>query len=256
VVSSAEQLAKLREVQAQLPSLRAIVCMDTFELRAPREHAFADVIATGGERRRPRRRAFRERAAPVRPEDLATIIYTSGTTGEPKGAMLTHHNIVFDLAACYELVTITSEDVSLSFLPLCHVFERMAGLYGMLRGGVTIAYAQSMDTVATDVREVRPTIINGVPRFYEKVHARILARVQEAPAFRQRLFAWGMRHLEQALAHTSSAATSARSRCGWRIVSSRTPCARAWAGGCASASRAARRSAHTRWSSSSRSASR
>jgi len=197
VVSSEEQLAKLREVQAQLPSLRAIVCMDTMELRAPRERAFADVVATGGERRTAAPRAFRERAAAVRPEDLATIIYTSGTTGEPKGAMLTHHNIAFDLAACYELVTITSEDVSLSFLPLCHVFERMAGLYGMLRGGVTIAYAQSMDTVATDVREVRPTIINGVPRFYEKVHARILARVQEAPAFRQRLFAWGMRHLEQ-----------------------------------------------------------
>src|SRR5207249_6097295 len=89
--------------------------------------------------------AYRRLAAQVKPDDLATIIYTSGTTGEPKGAMLTSANIHFDLVACLQVMEVRPTDVDLSFLPLSHIFERMAGLYSMLARGATIAYAESMD---------------------------------------------------------------------------------------------------------------
>src|SRR5439155_16037737 len=114
----------------------------------------------GGALRRAAEADLYRRSAAVFLEDaLATIIYTSGTTGEPRGAMLTHGNIVSDVEACLKVVGIGPTDLSLSFLPLCHIFERMAGLYVMLRAGVTIAYARSMDTVGEDAMAVKPTII-------------------------------------------------------------------------------------------------
>src|SRR5204863_5503635 len=114
------------------------------------EHGLEQVIAAGRARRAQDPAAFRARAAAVDAGDLATIIYTSGTTGEPKGAMLSHANIAFDVESCLVVMALRSDDVSLSFLPLSHIFERMAGLYSMLAAGVTIAYAESMDAVALD----------------------------------------------------------------------------------------------------------
>ncbi|HEV2105230.1 MAG TPA: long-chain fatty acid--CoA ligase, partial [Candidatus Eisenbacteria bacterium] len=148
--------------------------------------------AAGAARRAAAPGAFRALADAVRPEDPATIIYTSGTTGEPKGAMLSHANIASNVEACLQVVRLLPTDSCLSFLPLCHIFERMAGLYAMLEAGATIAYARSLDTVAADALEVRPTILNGVPRFYEKVYARVLENVSTQPALRKSLFHWGL----------------------------------------------------------------
>jgi len=121
-------------------------------------------------------------------EDLATLVYTSGTTGTPKGAMLTHNNILSNIEACSQLYDIYDSDTCLSFLPLSHIFERMAGYYFMLSKGVTIAYAENIDSVPLNLTEVRPQIVISVPRLYEKMFARVMERVLAGPWVRKQLF--------------------------------------------------------------------
>jgi len=129
----------------------------------------------------------------VGPDDLATIIYTSGTTGAPKGVMLTHRNFIANYQGAFQRIQIDESDSVLSFLPLSHVFERLAGYYYQAAYGVSIAYAESFMTVAEDIRKVKPTIVVAVPRFYEKTYTRILEEVQKAPAWKQGLFNWSVR---------------------------------------------------------------
>jgi long-chain acyl-CoA synthetase len=129
----------------------------------------------------------------VGPDDLATIIYTSGTTGAPKGVMLTHRNFIANYQGSFQRIQIDDSDSVLSFLPLSHVFERLAGYYFQAAYGVSIAYAENLTTVAEDIRKVRPTIVMAVPRFYEKTHARIMEEVAKAPAWKQKLFYWAVR---------------------------------------------------------------
>jgi len=129
-----------------------------------------------------------KRLSEIRPEDCVTIIYTSGTTADPKGVMLSHSNILSNAAAGASIVTVGPDDTCLSFLPLSHVFERTIGQFLMLMMGVTIAYAESMRKVADDMRIVRPTVMIAVPRFYEKLYARVTEAVRSAPAPRKILF--------------------------------------------------------------------
>jgi long-chain acyl-CoA synthetase len=130
---------------------------------------------------------FRYSALAVDPEQLATIIYTSGTTGIPKGAMLTHRNLVSNIRATSERLPLTMSDVNLSFLPLSHIFQRHVD-FACLNAGVTIAYAENATTVGDDMMQVRPTFASGVPRFFEKIHDRILAEVSHAPAVQRAIF--------------------------------------------------------------------
>ena len=138
-------------------------------------------------------------------EDLASIIYTSGTTGVPKGVMLTHSNIVAEALLSLRAMSVTESDVYLSFLPLSHVFERCAGLYTMIDAGATIAYAESIDRMAANLRECRPTIMLAVPRFYEKFYAKVMeasaaAGFPTAPLFelaRRAAIAWAARKNER-----------------------------------------------------------
>lgn len=129
----------------------------------------------------------------VSPDDLATIIYTSGTTGAPKGVMLTHRNFIANYQGSFQRIQIDDRDSVLSFLPLSHVFERLAGYYYQAAYGVSIAYAESLMSVGEDIRKVRPTIVVAVPRFYEKTYSRIFEEVAKAPAWKQKLFHWGVR---------------------------------------------------------------
>ena len=128
--------------------------------------------------------------------ELASIIYTSGTTGLPKGVMLSHRNILSNVESCATQFPITSEDTSLSFLPLSHVFERMAGYYFMLYQGVTIAYAENPNSVPTNMAEVAPTVVTSVPRLYEKMYARIMERVNSGPLLRRGIFFFALRQAE------------------------------------------------------------
>jgi len=122
------------------------------------------------------------------PDDIITFIYTSGTTGEPKGAMLTHRNLISNIEAVLQMIDCRPDDLFLSFLPLSHVFERMGGHFLPIYAGLTIAYAESLFTLANDIVEVKPTLMLGVPRFYASVMDRILASARQMPPLRQKLF--------------------------------------------------------------------
>ena len=137
-------------------------------------------------------RMYKEAAAAIPADKLATIIYTSGTTGEPKGVMLSHENVVSNILSTDAVITVTDDDEALSFLPLSHAFERMVCCFYLYKG-VTISFAESLDTIARDLQGVRPTTLTGVPRVYEKLHARIHDAVAQAPAIRRSLFHWALR---------------------------------------------------------------
>ncbi len=122
----------------------------------------------------------------------ATLIYTSGTTGEPKGAILTHRNFLFDVEDSLSVIDIYSEDVFLSFLPLSHVLERMAGHYLSCYRGCTVIYAESVDTVAENMSEVKPTIMVSVPRLYEKIYGRVLESVEAGSPAKRKIFYWAL----------------------------------------------------------------
>ena len=194
-VSTRDQLEKLQRVRHELPMLEAIVSFETLEAASPTVVTI-DAVAERGHARLMGEwgvgREFRDRAKQIRPDDLATIIYTSGTTGPPKGVMLSHANLLSNVIAGHTVVTVNEEDVSLSFLPLSHSFERTVS-YVYLAFGVTIVFAESIETVGRDLPIVRPTVMTAVPRVYEKFQARILEKGQALPQPRRTLFQWGVR---------------------------------------------------------------
>jgi long-chain acyl-CoA synthetase len=187
----------VQEVRHLLPALESVVVIDP---PAAIPAGSASVLSLEEVERRGHDRMtgewgaakeFRDEARALRPDDLATIIYTSGTTGEPKGVMLTHGNLVSNLRATADTLDLSQDDVALSFLPLSHGFERMVS-YVYLFCGVTIVFAESFDTVARDLARVRPTILTGVPRVYEKLHARILETARSAGGSKAAIFRWAV----------------------------------------------------------------
>jgi long-chain acyl-CoA synthetase len=190
-VSNAAQAAKVAEVKSQLETIRHVIRMDEGDI--PGTVALSEIRARGREALAKDRDAVRKRAASVEPEDLATLIYTSGTTGDPKGVMLTHSNLVSNVLGSVKVFReLSPDDVCLSFLPLCHSFERTAGHNVMLYTGATIAYAESVEAVPQNMQEVRPTMMSSVPRLYEKMYARVNEKVAQDPPFRQRIFRWAL----------------------------------------------------------------
>ncbi len=203
IVSNDDQAAKVREVRPGLPDLRDVIVIDQAESAAVRgvtEHSagaeigFADVIQRGHHRLMREDglgRAYKETVSTIGSDDVATLIYTSGTTGDPKGVVLTHGAIVANLVGADALVSPQDTDEALSFLPLCHALERTA-VYMYLYKGVTVTFAESLDTVSRDLARVRPTMMTGVPRVFDKIHARVLAAAEQAPAYRRALFNWAL----------------------------------------------------------------
>jgi long-chain acyl-CoA synthetase len=194
VCSTRAQLEKIQEVRHQLPSIEAIVVMETGAEAGPSVLTFDELAARGHGRMMGEwgaGRQFRDAARALQPGDLATIIYTSGTTGDPKGVMLTHANLVSNMMAGAEALDVHQEDVALSFLPLSHAFERMVSYIYLFRG-VTMIFAESFDTIGRDVALVRPTVLTGVPRVYEKMQARVLEKGQSGPAAKAALFRWAV----------------------------------------------------------------
>ena len=202
VVADETQAAKVRAVWDELPELSAMVIMDPAADAAAGEESgsgheelsLAEATDRGHRRLMTEDglgREYKERATAIAPDQLATIIYTSGTTGEPKGVMLTHGNVASNVMAGGSVVRVDSEDAALSFLPLSHAFER-AVVFLYLYQGVTVTFAESLDTIARDLGAVRPTVMTGVPRVYEKFHARVHEAVAGAPAIRRRLFHWAV----------------------------------------------------------------
>ncbi len=156
---------------------------------------------------------YRKLVDAVSPDDIATLIYTSGTTGPPKGAMLTHRNFVANYIACSERIHVSPRDLSFSFLPLSHVFERLAGYYYIIFNGGRIAYAESMQTVQRDLMEAKPTIAASVPRLYEKIHARILETIEAASPLQKKIFYWA-----RAIGQRASQKRLKKIELGWKLA--------------------------------------
>lgn len=190
-VSTAEQAAKAKQVRGALTSVRTVI---SFADSKPdgADITLAELEAKGATLDSAEKAAaFKAAALTVQPDDLATLIYTSGTTGLPKGVMLTHDNIHSNVTASRKNVPVTAGEVALSFLPLSHIFERM-GDYLFFSCGVSIAYAESIDTVPLNLSEVRPHFCMSVPRLFEKMYARVLENAVSGGAVKAAIFKWAV----------------------------------------------------------------
>ena len=192
-VSTAPQTAKIREIRAELPELKHVIAMDR-DAAGDGVIGLWDLYALGAQAEAAGEgKDFRAVALATQPDDVATIIYTSGTTGDPKGVMLTHDNIWFNVKSALRHFVLGPTDVTLSFLPLSHILERMAGHYGLFCVGATINYAESIDTIPQNLVEVRPTFVTSVPRLYEKMFARAHENALAGNLLKRRLFHWAKR---------------------------------------------------------------
>lgn len=184
-----------RHAQAEIESVATVervVFFDADGIEAGgRVALLTEVEQAGAELDRAEPEAFERLMRAVEPEDLATIIYTSGTTGEPKGVMLAHSAFVSNVLAVASALPIYDTDVSLSVLPLSHIFERTV-FYVFCWCGVSVHYAPSFDVVGEYLREVRPTIMTAVPRLFEKVYHRIVKKGTSAGGYREKLFLWAL----------------------------------------------------------------
>jgi len=192
-VEDGDQLAKVLQVHDRLERLSRVFVIDPPEDDHVIDHAglqvrSLDQVERAGRSGSDRDDGWPDAAAAVRPEDTATLIYTSGTTAQPKGVMLSHHNLFTNTIAATMVLPITGTDKVLSWLPLSHAFERLAGHYLMWYSGAEIAYAGSVTTVARDMVETGPTFVVGVPRLYEKFYDAVMTAVQEGGAAKKLVF--------------------------------------------------------------------
>ena len=202
-----EQLDKILEVRARCPGLVKIFVYDMEGL-----HGFADdqvmpfeaLLELGARYDREHPGAFDAMVEIARPDDLAILVYTSGTTGPPKGAMLSHRNILFQLGHSDFIVDLHPGDQQLSFLPLCHIAERTFTVFNPLRTGATVNFAESIDTVPDNIREVAPALFFAVPRIWEKFYSAVALRMREATWPGRVAYRWaigvGMRVAERRIA--------------------------------------------------------
>jgi long-chain acyl-CoA synthetase len=181
-VENAGQLDKVMKTRAELPDIRKVIIFDPDGVKLDDfVMSWEQLLAAGFKYGSDNPKAYEEHADAVRPEDLATLVYTSGTTGPPKGAMLTHHNIVWTCGALNEVLTVTTEERKLSYLPLSHIAERVTGHFTHLYGGGETWFAQSIDTLREDLQACKPTIFFGVPRVWEKFYAGIMGLLEGLP---------------------------------------------------------------------------
>jgi long-chain acyl-CoA synthetase len=191
--STREQLDKVLARWDQLPGLEAAVLFEgDLPMGTGRSLIRWTELQTEGEAMEARRPEVRAWADQRQASDLLTLIYTSGTTADPKGAMLSHSNLVGNVLSSLEAVDMGEGHRCLSFLPLTHIFERMAGQFLMVHIGASIYYAESVNTVAADLLVVRPTVLASVPRIYEKIFQRIYEGVASAGLVKRLIFHWSM----------------------------------------------------------------
>ncbi len=194
-VQGRERLEGLLAVRTDMPSVERIVAIEASGAGEPLHGAspaglesLEAFMARGSEADQ----AWLEKmAAHAKPEDLATLIYTSGTTGDPKGVMLTHDNLVSNALTGCDVLGLEGYFTALSFLPLSHSFERLVD-YCFFFKGITIAYAESVQTVAANLLEVKPHVFVAVPRVYEKVMARVLENATAAGGLKAKIFRWAL----------------------------------------------------------------
>ena len=185
-VSDQEVYDKIIKIQDKVKSLKKVYSFDTIKGCAN----WKELLVSGTSKEQ--EVVVKKRRASVAPEDLATIIYTSGTTGIPKGVMLSHDNVVSNvLSSSKRLPLNIGEASALSFLPICHIFERVI-LYIYMQNSVSVYYAESLEKIADNLREIKPNVMTAVPRLLEKVYDKIYARGAELTGIKQKLFYWAV----------------------------------------------------------------
>ena len=192
-VSDKDLYEKLLQVKPQVESLKGIFTFDEI----PGAANWKEVLDLG--ENDDNQQEVEDISKTIQPDDLATLIYTSGTTGRPKGVMLTHKNIVSNVTACAPIITDVTKGLdelkSLSFLPICHIFERML-YYLYVSNGFSIYFAESIDKVGENVKEVKPQIMTVVPRLIEKVYDKIVDKGAEAGGLKSKIFFWALSLVE------------------------------------------------------------
>ena len=193
-VENAELLATVDSIRKEAPCITAVVVFDTRGIDTQKDFLrFSDLKRD----EMPVDESVFDDLPPISADDTATIVYTSGTTGEPKGAVLSHHNIVSNALSLIRRFRVTSEDVFISFLPLCHMFERTCGYYTVLFTGASLGYAENLSTVAEDIKKIRPTILLVVPRVIEKAYDTVFKKVKESSPIKRALVLSAIRNLNK-----------------------------------------------------------
>jgi len=205
-----EQLDKVLTVRDKLPELKKIVVIDMKGLRDfkdPQVISYDEFRQIGLQEMEKNPGLFEKLGLAVNPEQTLFIVYTSGTTGRPKGAMLSHHNVLYACGIGLDTAFIYGDEEILTFLPLCHVAERINSVFNQLMNGQTLNFAEKLDTVPIDLREVQPQNFFAVPRFWEKFYSQIYMTINEANWVEQKVFHWavniGLKTSTLRLAHKS-----------------------------------------------------
>lgn len=190
-VEDAAQLKKLRDVKQELHQVDHFIVMSGDGDGLPDVMSLASLRELGRATRNKQPQLFAERTATLRPDKVLTIIYTSGTTGAPKGAVLTHSNMMYEADCLLSMDVVGVEDDQLLFLPMAHVFAKVLEMCWW-RVGHVMSFAESLDKLVANMAEVKPTLMGAVPRIYEKVYAKVVANGTAAPGAKGKLFAWGL----------------------------------------------------------------
>jgi long-subunit acyl-CoA synthetase (AMP-forming) len=186
VAENAEQLAKFKEVRAQLPKVKAYVLM--FGEDPDGEALTWDAVLKMGEAES--NDGLDERLAAQKPDDVCTLIYTSGTTGPPKAVMITHTNVIWTAETAMQVIRGGHEDILLSYLPLSHIAEQLISVHGPMAMGACTAFAEGLDQLGDNLREVRPTFFLGVPRVWEKIQAKMVTAGAQNSPLKKKIAAW------------------------------------------------------------------
>jgi long-chain acyl-CoA synthetase len=179
LVDTHEQLRKVLSIRDQLPKVRHIIALDAGG--STDLISYRDFIARGQTERSRFAPLLKERAEGAKPDDVAIMVYTSGTTGAPKGACLSHRYIINSVESLRQTIPIYDTDVSFSYLPFCHVAERISGLYNRLYAGASAYFVDDLARLGEYMLEVKPTVFASLPRFFEKIHARAAADMDRLP---------------------------------------------------------------------------
>src|SRR5438105_5196247 len=193
IVEDPAQLAKALQARDKMPRLEQIVVITGYDAPQPPKTVMTwqSLRRLGRESEAAHKATLAERVTTTRPEDLATIVYTSGTTGPPKGVLQTHGNHIAAVNASRQSTPVEEGWVHLLFLPLAHSFARLESFLGVAHG-LTTAFAENLDKVGENLREVRPHFICSVPRVFEKVYGKILAGVEAGSPAKQKIFRWAV----------------------------------------------------------------